>query len=157
MNARYLILFAISFVALCRPDADPKDVAGLPDGPGKAALVKMCLDCHDSGNFRKARMTADEWSESVADMVSRGAQGTPAEIDASVVYLTKYFGKGAPVRINTAPFAELRGVLGLSVAEVRALLEYREQNGDFKSVEDIQKVPGIDAAKVAQLKSKLLF
>ncbi len=136
---------------------DQKDAALLPDGPGKAAVIKMCIDCHDTGNFRKARLSAEEWSDSVADMMQRGAQGTPAEVEAAVAYLDKFFGKGAPVRINTAPFAELRVVLGFSVAEVRALVEYRDKNGAFKSFEDLLKVPGVDAAKVTAAKAKILL
>ena len=137
--------------------ADQKDAALLPDGPGKPAVIKMCIDCHDTGNFRKARLTKEEWSDSVADMMQRGAQGTAAEVEAVVAYLDKFFGKGAPVQINTAPFAELRVVLGFSVPEVRALIEYRDKNGPFKSFEDLQKVPGLDAAKLAAQKSKILI
>ncbi|MEO8369049.1 MAG: helix-hairpin-helix domain-containing protein [Candidatus Solibacter sp.] len=140
---------------LCAAAADEKDAALLPDGPGKAAVVKMCIDCHDTGNFRKARLTAEEWTDSVADMMQRGAQGTPAEVDAAVAYLDKFFGKGAPVRINTAPFSEIRVVLGFSVPEVRALLEYRDKNGPFKTFEDLAKVPGLDAAKLATQKAKI--
>ena len=55
--------------------ADQKDAALLPEGPGKPAVVKMCIDCHDTGNFRKARLTKEEWSDSVADMMQRGRRG----------------------------------------------------------------------------------
>ena len=137
--------------------ADQKDAALLPDGPGKPAVIKMCIDCHDTGNFRKARLTTEEWSDSVADMMQRGAEGTPAEVEAVVAYLDKFFGKGAPVRINTAPFAEIRVVLGFSVAETRALVEYRDKNGPFKAFEDLQKVPNLDPAKLTAQKSKILL
>ena len=125
MKAVFLMLFGLA----CAPAADEKDIARLPDGPGKELVGKICVSCHDSGNFRKARFTSEEWTDSVDDMVQRGASGTPAEIEAVVAYLTKNFGKDAGVRINTAPFAELRVVLGFSVAEVRAFLEYRDKNG----------------------------
>src|SRR5450631_3050056 len=144
-------------VAACAPAADEKDAARLPDGPGKEIAVRICLECHDSGNFRKARLTSEEWADSVADMVERGAKGTPAEIDAVVAYLAKNFGEGAPVRINTATFAEIRAVLGFTVAEVRALLDYREKRGALRSFEELLKVPGIDAAKAEAQKSRIVF
>ena len=137
--------------------ADEKDAAGLPDGPGKEIVARMCLSCHDSGNFRKKRSDGEEWSESVADMIERGAKGTGEEIDAVVAYLAKNFGKGAPVRINTAPFAEIKVVLGFTPVEVRALLDYREKNGALKSFEELLKVPGIDAAKAEAQKSRIAF
>jgi competence protein ComEA len=147
----YLALIGLG----CAAAADDKDVARLPEGPGKEVVGKLCMVCHDSGNFRKARYSSEEWSDSVADMVERGAKGTPEEIEAVVAYLAKNFGKGAPVRINTAPFAEIKVVLGFTVAEVRALLEYREKNGDLKSFEELLKVPGIDTAKVEAQKSRI--
>jgi competence protein ComEA len=90
-------------------------------------------------------------------MVQRGATGTPQELEAVVAYLTKNFGKGAPVRINTAPFSEIKVVLGFTVPEVRALLDYREKNGELKSFDQLLKVPGIDAAKAEGQKAKIVF
>jgi competence protein ComEA len=139
------------------PAADEKDAGRLPEGPGKEIVGRICIECHDSGNFRKARYSTEEWSDSVADMLERGAKGTPAEIEVVVAYLTKNFGKDAPVRINTAPFAEIKVVLGFTVAEVRAVVEYREKSGELKSFEELLKVPGIDAAKAEAQRSRITF
>jgi competence ComEA-like helix-hairpin-helix protein len=152
-----LTLTVALMVVACAPAADEKDAARLPDGPGKEIVGRICLECHDSGNFRKARLTSEEWADEVADMVERGAKGTPAEIETVVAYLAKNFGEDAPVRINTAPFAELRVVLGFSVAEVRALLDYREKHGALRGFEELLKVPGIDAAKAEAQKSRIVF
>jgi len=153
MKIIYLMLIALA----CAPAAEEKDAARLPDGPGKEIVGKVCIDCHDSGNFRKARFTTEEWTDSVEDMVQRGATGTPQELEAVVAYLTKNFGKGAPVRINTAPFSEIKVVLGFTVPEVRALMDYREKNGELKSFDQLLKVPGIDAAKAESQKAKIVF
>ena len=144
-------------VAAVASAADEKDAARLPEGPGKEIAGRICLECHDSGNFRKARLTSEEWADSVADMVERGAKGTPSEIEAVVQYLARNFGEDAPVRINTAPFAEVRTVLGFTIAEVRALLDYREKHGALRSFEELLKVPGIDAAKAEAQKSRIVF
>jgi competence ComEA-like helix-hairpin-helix protein len=61
------------------------------------------------------------------------------------------------VRINTAPFAEIKVVLGFTVAEVRALLDYREKNGELKNFDQLLKVPGIDTAKAEGQKAKIVF
>ena len=153
MKIIYLMLLGLA----CAPAADEKDAARLPEGPGKEIAGKLCLNCHDSGNFRKARLTSEEWADSVADMVERGAKGTPAEIEAVVAYLARNFGEGAPVRINTAPFAEIRVVLGFTIPEVRALLDYREKHGVLQSFEELLKVPGIDTAKAEAQKSRIAF
>jgi len=151
-------LLCLMMVGLaCAAAVDEKEAARLPDGPGKEIVSKICLGCHDSGNFRKARFTSEEWSDSVADMVERGAAGTPEEIESVVAYLAKNFGKDSPVRINTAPLAEIRVVLGFTVAEARALLDYREKNGELKSFEELLRVPGIDSAKAEAQKSRIAF
>src|SRR5205823_4471269 len=69
-------------IALAAMAADEKEVKLLPEGAGKDAIVKSCLECHGVANFRKARKDADEWADSVQDMVDRGAKATPAEINA---------------------------------------------------------------------------
>ena len=158
MDCTMKLSIAVALVVLaCAPAADQKDAALLPEGPGKEIAGRICFDCHDSGNFRKKRLTSEEWSDSVAEMVERGAKGTPAEIEAVVGYLAKNFGEGAPVRINTAPFAEIKTVLGFTVEEVRALLAYREKNGAVKSFEELLKVPGIDQAKAEAQTSRIAF
>jgi hypothetical protein len=148
-----LMLLALA----CAPAADEKEVARLPEGPGKEIVARICMTCHDSGNFRKTRFSSDEWSDSVADMVERGASGTPAEIEAVVAYLAKNFGQDSPVRINSAPFAEIKVVLGFTVAEVRAVLESREKNGTLKSFGELLKIPGIDAVKAEAQKPRIAF
>src|ERR1035438_7592988 len=152
-----LTLTVALLVAASAPAADEKDAARLPEGPGKEIVARVLFRSHDSGNFRKARLTSDEWADEVADMVERGAKGTPAEIEAVVAYLAKNFGEGAPVRINTAPFAEIRVVLGFTIPEVRALLDYREKHGALQSFEELLKVPGIDTAPFAEIRVVLGF
>ena len=153
MKLSYLLLMALA----CATAADEKDARLLPDGPGKEIAGRVCIDCHDSGNFRRARFTADEWSDSIADMVDRGAKASPAEIETLVAYLAKNFGKGSPVQMNTAPFVEMKVVLGFTVPEARAIVDYREKNGVFKSVDDVLKVPGLDPAKLEAQKSRMAF
>jgi len=152
-----LIALALTLLALTAYGSDPEDAAALPDGEAKALVGKVCIDCHGSGNFRRARLTADEWGDSVADMVDRGAKASPAEIDTIVAYLAKNFGRGAPVRINTAPLVEIKVVLGFSVAESQAVVNYRTKNGAIKSYEELLKIPGVDAAKAEASRSKMAF
>jgi competence protein ComEA len=91
------------------------------------------------------------------DMVDRGAKGSDAEMMAVLDYLTQNFGKGSKIYVNTAPFGELKAVLGLSNDETNAVLEYRKQNGDFKQWSDLLKVAGLDGKKVEAKKDLLAF
>ena len=47
------------------------------------------------------------------------------------------------VNINTASATELGGLKGIGDAKAKEILEYREKNGPFKSVDDLRQVHGI--------------
>lgn len=49
----------------------------------------------------------------------------------------------AAVNINTATVEELQTVKGIGPAKAKAIVEYREKNGAFKSVDDLDHVKGI--------------
>jgi competence protein ComEA len=54
----------------------------------------------------------------------------------------------APVDANTATAAELETLPGIGPATAAAIVEHREQNGPFASVDDLDEVPGIGTAKL---------
>jgi len=137
--------------------ADEQEVKLLPEGPGKESVVKSCLDCHGTANFRKARKDAEGWGESVQDMIDRGAKAEGNDAEIIVAYLTKNFGKGAKVQMNSAPLEEIKAVLGFSVPEAQAIVEYRDRSGPYKEWRDVTKVPGVDVAKVESRKDQMTF
>ena len=137
--------------------ADPQEIKLLPDGAGKDVVVKACLECHGVANFRKARKDSDEWTDSVQDMLDRGAKATSAEADLIVAYLVKNFGKGAKVQMNTAPLEEIKVVLGFTVPEANAVVAWRDQNGPYTDWRDVLKAPGVDPAKVESKKELMSF
>jgi competence protein ComEA len=131
----------------------------LPDGPGKTATIRLCGNCHGAQVVLGKPHSEDGWGAIVADMVQRGAQGTDDELYEVVQYLTKYI-KAAPalpkVNVNKATARELETGLQISGKDAQAIVEAREKS-EFKSVEDVKKVPGIDAAKIEARKNLLVF
>ena len=47
--------------------------------------------------------------------------------------------------------------LELSAENAAAIVRYREQNGGFKTIGDLKKVPGVDAAKIEAKKDRVEF
>jgi competence protein ComEA len=129
----------------------------LPDGAGKDAVGKVCTECHDTANIRKLRLPREGWSEKIDDMVDRGAKGSDQEMMAVLDYLTKNFGPDSKICVNTAPFSELKSILGLTNQETQAVLDYRKSNGNFEQWTDLLKVAGLDGKKIEAKKDLLAF
>jgi len=51
----------------------------LPEGPGKALVLRVCGVCHDPTRAASVRLTADGWSQVLEDMVRRGAKATDVQ------------------------------------------------------------------------------
>jgi competence protein ComEA len=60
-----------------------------------------------------------------------------------------------PININRATASQLDRLDGIGPVIAGRIVEHRKVNGPFLTVEDLQKVSGIGAAKFAQIKSKV--
>lgn len=67
----------------------------LPDGVGKETTRRICSQCHGMEVAIGSRRSHEGWRRTIADMVARGAQGTPEQIEEITSYLTAHFGTGA--------------------------------------------------------------
>lgn len=59
------------------------------------------------------------------------------------------------VNINTASQTELETLPGIGPSTANKIISYRNANGKFKSIEDIQNVSGIGDNKYAQIEDKI--
>ena len=62
----------------------------------------------------------------------------------------------AAVDINTATQSQLENLNGVGPKKAQAIIEFRKKNGAFKSVDDLDKVPGFGAKTVAKLKKDIV-
>lgn len=77
---------------------------------------------------------------------------------ALLVYLVLLFlspAAYAVVDINTANQAELETLNGIGPSKAQAIIEYRKKNGGFKTVEELDQVPGIGQATLNNLKKDI--
>ena len=57
------------------------------------------------------------------------------------------------ININTADEKELQNINGVGEAKAKAIIEYREENGLFTTIEDIKNVPGIGDSLFEKIKA----
>lgn len=82
--------------ALYAQESDPF-IAKLPDGEGKQLIGEMCVRCHAGDRIVKLRKDAAGWQKSVVNMVGRGVQLFPEEVDVIAKYLTKHLNLSVPM------------------------------------------------------------
>lgn len=132
----------------------------LPAGEGRDTLKKVCTQCHDIDSIPRLRYSRSDWANLVFSMKDMGADATSAELDQIIDYLTKNFGKGDEVKrtnVNSASAKEIEAALGFTTKESEAIVLYRMKNGNYKDIDTVKKVEGVDAAKVQSVKDKIEF
>ncbi len=132
----------------------------LPAGPGKPTTEKVCGACHGAELLIGRQETRETWAAITDDMMQRGAQGTDEEFYTVVEYLSANFSKTSPVakvNVNQLTAKDLEKLLRLTESQAAAIVKYREAQGNFKSVEELAKVPGVDSAKISASKNRLSF
>lgn len=127
----------------------------LPAGQGKDVFQRMCSNCHGLDQVTGLKNSKKQWSNVVDDMVSRGAEGSDDDVSAVVSYLSRNFGK--PVNINTASAKEIQDGLSFTAAQSASIVQYRTDKGTFKTLDDLAKVPGLDAASLDEQKKNIVF
>jgi len=153
-----LAKFALAFG--CLVSAAQAQSLKLPEAPGKAVTQKVCGTCHGAELMIGRQETREVWGAIVGDMVQRGAKGSEDEFYDVVDYLSANFSPTSPVtkvNVNQATSQDLQTTLNLPVKQADAIVQQRKEKGDFKSIADLQKVPGLDQKKIEANKKRLAF
>ena len=75
-------------------------------------------------------------------------------VNSSGVRVSKAVRSG-PININRATARQLDALDGVGPVIAQRIVDYRKINGSFLTIDDLQKVSGIGAAKFAQIKAKV--
>ena len=150
---------AVTAAALSPREQDPSPAAGtvqdrFPEATGKAPLLKVCSNCHSAESVVQSLRTRQEWSDVVDQMARFGAEASDQEFDQILSYLLKYF---SPIAINKAAAKDLQAALGIAADAADAIVAYRAEKGDFKTIDDVKKVPGLEAGTVEVIRFRLVF
>ncbi|CEN55629.1 ComEA family DNA-binding protein [Candidatus Methylopumilus turicensis] len=74
---------------------------------------------------------------------------------ATILFFSFTVGAFAAVNLNTATVEQLEALNGVGPAKAQAIVDYRKKNGNFKTVDDLNNVPGIGDKTLAKLKPEI--
>lgn len=137
-----LLVLATILTAAARPSS----AEGLPDGPDKSLVEAVCSECHTTERIAAQQLTKAQWADKVLEMLQEAPDVKQSERDRIVEYLATNF--PAHANVNKATPKELQAALDISAETAGAIVSYRQQNGNFKTLDDLKKVPGVDPAKL---------
>jgi len=143
-----LVLFPLFFSLPAQPQE-------LPEAKGRDLYEKICSTCHDTDVVFKIRTTKEKWKNTVDEMASRGAEGTDEQLDIIIDYLAKCF--GPRVNVNKAAAKVLETEFEITTKEAEAIVQYRQEKGDFKDLAGMKNVPGLDFTKIEPLRYRITF
>jgi competence protein comEA helix-hairpin-helix repeat region len=84
--------------------------------------------------------------------INSSRKGQNVKTDRNNVSIMK---NNSKININTANISELKQITGIGESTANKIIDYRENVGKFKKIEDIKEVKGIGDAKYESLKNKI--
>jgi competence protein ComEA len=152
MIARMMRVFSCAWIILAASPAFAQQAAA--DHPGKALLARVCGSCHGVESITEHPRTKADWSDTLEEMIRYGAQASDQEFEHIFDYLLRNY---SLINVNKALAADLEVALDVSEKVARAIVEYRDANGTFKTIDDVKKVPGVDAEKLEARAGRLRY
>ena len=64
-------------------------------------------------------------------------------------------GSSGPVNLNTASASDLDALPGIGPTRAQAIVRERELHGPYRNVDDLQRVTGLGAARIAALRDRI--
>jgi competence protein ComEA len=105
----------------------------------------------DLGGLNLAAKLEDGRQVLVPERAGRAAASGPASAGTTAVATAP----GQPLNLNTATLEQLDTLSGIGPLTAQKILDYREEQGGFGSVEELGEVPGIGEKRLASLREEV--
>jgi competence protein ComEA len=126
---------------------DALDLAGGPTAKAELAAVNLAATVADGQQI----LVPERGAAVAAAPATSGSSSAGGSLSVSPGSATP----GALVNINTASLEELDSLDGVGPSTAQKIVDYRTENGGFKTIDEIKEVPGIGDAKFAAMKDSI--
>lgn len=148
--ALIVLMLAVTANAVTPVQTSPPQ---LPDAPGKAVVERVCLTCHGAEVILPER-SVPAWRDTLELMKGFGAVATDEEWKTIYTYILSNV---AYLNVNRGTAEDFAAVFLIDAAAAGGIVAHRENAGGFKTIDDLKKAPGLDAARVDAAKDRLSF
>ena len=132
------------------------DVTGAVNSPG---VYRLTASSRVIDAIKAAGGSAAGADLSTINLARVLADGEQIYVDAAIInskgVRVSSPKRSGPININRATVSDFDSLDGIGPVIAARIVDYRKTHGPFITVEDLQKVSGIGAAKFAQIKSKI--
>lgn len=132
--------------------ADALEAAGGATLEADLSRVNLAYVLQDGQKIYIPSILEVEEEEAEEEYITEGSGGVILEEEGEEEKNNEAEGK---VNINTATQTELETLNGIGPSTASKIIEYRKQNGNFQSIEEIQNVSGIGDSKYESIKDDI--
>ena len=128
--------------------ANPGAVYVLPPGSRVADAIAAAGGLNDDADVERINQAALLHDGDQIDVPVIGSKSSANAVEPTV---------SGPIHINTATIDDLRALPNCGPTLAQKIIDYRQQNGPFKSMTDLGKVPGVGKTRLQEWQSLIVF
>ncbi|UVF03279.1 helix-hairpin-helix domain-containing protein [Streptococcus equinus] len=127
----------------------------LSSGSRVTDLVKKAGGFTDDADQKSVNLAEKLADEAVVYVARIGEGVTPATTPSQAKNGTQEGASSDKINLNTATLEQLQTISGIGAKRAQDIIDYREANGGFSSVDDLKNVSGIGEKTLEKLKAEV--
>ena len=127
----------------------------LSNGSRVTDLVKKAGGFTDDADQKSVNLAEKLADEAVVYVARIGEDVTPATTPSQAKNGTQEGASSDKINLNTATLEQLQTISGIGAKRAQDIIDYREANGGFSSVDDLKNVSGIGEKTLEKLKAEV--
>lgn len=127
----------------------------LSSGSRVTDVVKLAGGFTEDADKKSVNLAEKVTDEAVIYVARVGENVTPATTNSQANDSAQQEESSDKINLNTATLAELQTISGIGAKRAQDIIDYRDANGGFSSVDDLANVSGIGEKTLEKLKSEV--